>query len=145
MARVALYGSGGSPYHHAAAFAAGGAAFDFVFAADIAAGALAAYDGFVMPGGGYLAMQGQLEPLGPAGCRAIREYVEGGGMYVGSCAGSYSPADVPASFLAACPMQAELRLLDCRIWNGWDSPLATGLQSPGIGTLRAANASPGTR
>jgi glutamine amidotransferase-like uncharacterized protein len=97
MARVALYGSGGSPYHHAAAFAAGGAEFDFVFPADIEAGALAAYDAFVMPGGGYLAMQGQLEPLGGAGCRAIRQYVADGGMYLGSCAGSYCAASVPAS------------------------------------------------
>jgi hypothetical protein len=142
MARVALYGAGGSPYHHAAAFAAGGAAFDFVFPADIEAGALAAYDAFVMPGGGYLAMQGQLEPLGSSGCRAIRQYVADGGLYIGSCAGSYSPASVPASFLRACPMQADLRLLDCQIWNGWDSPLAAGLQSPGIGTLRASNAAP---
>lgn len=142
MPRVALYGSGGSPYHHAAAFAAGGAEFDFVFAGDIEAGALAAYDAFVMPGGGYFAMQGQLEPLGSTGCREIRRYVERGGMYMGSCAGSYSAARVPASFLRTCPMQADLRLLDCEIWNGSDSPLAPGLQSPGIGTLRAVNASP---
>jgi hypothetical protein len=142
MTRVALYGGGGSPYHHAAAFGAGGAAFDFVFPADIEAGALAAYDAFVMPGGGYLAMQGQLQPLGSSGCRAIRQYVAGGGLYIGSCAGSYSPAKVPASFLRTCPMQADLRLLDCQIWNGWDSPLAAGLQSPGIGTLQARNAAP---
>lgn len=142
MARVALYGAGGAPYHHAAVFASARASVDFVFPADIAAGALAAYDVFVMPGGGYFAMQGQLEPLGAAGCRAIREYVESGGMYVGSCAGSYSAAHVPASFLRTCPVQAELRLLDCEIWNGWDSPLASGLQSPGIGALRATNAVP---
>jgi len=142
MARVALYGAGGAPFHHAAVFASAGASVDFVFPADIAAGALAAYDVFVMPGGGYFAMQGQLEPLGAAGCRAIREYVETGGMYVGSCAGSYSAVHVPASFLRTCPVQAELRLLDWQIWNGWDSPLASGLQSPGIGTLRATNAVP---
>src|SRR2546430_5400470 len=84
MARIALYGSGGSPYHHAAILARAGHGIGFVFPQDIEAGALDGFDAFVMPGGGYLAMAGQLAPLGAAGCRAIREYVESGGMYIGS-------------------------------------------------------------
>ena len=55
-----------------------------------------------MPGGGYLGMAGQLAPLGAAGCRAIREYVESGGMYIGSCAGAYDAATVSARFQAEC-------------------------------------------
>lgn len=143
MQRVALYSSGGSPYHHAAIFARAGSEVGFVFPADIEQGALDAYDAFVMPGGGYLAMKGQLDPLGNSGCRAIRDYVEQGGMYIGSCAGSYCAATVPASFLRMCPGQADLCLLDAQIWNGADSPSFVGIQSPGIGTIRAENASPG--
>jgi hypothetical protein len=141
MARVALYGSGGAPYHHAAILAQAGHRVSFVFPPDIEDGALAAFDAFVMPGGGYRAMQGQLEPLGAAGCRAIREFVEGGGMYVGSCAGSYDAATVPARFLEICPVQAELRLLDARVWNEGDSRFGV-LASPGIGELIAGNAAP---
>jgi Biotin-protein ligase, N terminal len=141
MARVALYGSGGAPYHHAAILAQAGHRVSFVFPQDIEDGALAAFDAFVMPGGGYRAMQGQLEPLGTSGCRAIREFVEGGGMYVGSCAGSYDAATVPARFLEVCPVQAELRLLDARVWNEGDSPFGV-LASPGIGELIAGNSAP---
>jgi hypothetical protein len=141
MARVALYGSGGSPYHHAAILAEAGHRVSFVFPPDIRDGALDGFDAFVMPGGGYRAMQGQLEPLGADGCRAIRGYVEGGGMYIGSCAGSYDAATVPARFLEICPVQSELRLLDARVWNDGDSRFGV-LQSPGIGELIAGNAAP---
>lgn len=142
MARIALYGGGGSPYNHAAILAQAGHSTAFVFGADILAGALDGFDAFVMPGGAYRAMAGQLEPLGAAGCRAIREYVEAGGMYIGSCAGSYDAATVPARFLATCPEQAELCLLDARVWNDGDSLFGV-LQSPGIGQLVARNAAPG--
>jgi hypothetical protein len=141
MARIALYGGGGAPYHHAAILARAGHRVSFVFPSDIAAGALDAFDAFVMPGGGYLAMQGQLDPLGPDGCRAIREYVEAGGMYIGSCAGAYDAATVSDQFVAACPAQAQLRLLDSRVWN--DSDETGELMSPGIGELIAENAAPG--
>ncbi len=142
MARIAYYGSGGAPYHHAAILTGAGHEASFVFPADIAAGALESFDAFVMPGGGYRAMQGQLEPLGRNGCRAIREYVAAGGMYIGSCAGSYDAATVPASFRELCPEQDELRLVDARVWNDGDG-MSGVLQSPGIGVLVAANADPG--
>ncbi len=141
MARVALYGGGGSPYNHAAILARAGHETAFVFAADILSGALDGFDAFVMPGGAYRAMAGQLEPLGVAGCRAIRQYVEAGGMYIGSCAGSYDAATVPARFLAVCPEQAELCLLDARVWNDGDSIFGV-IQSPGIGQLTVRNAAP---
>jgi len=140
-ARVALYGGGGAPYHHAALFARAGHRIDFVFPVDIAGGCLRAYDAFVMPGGGYRAMSGQIDPLGHEGARAIREYVHAGGMYIGSCAGSYDAATVPASFVAACPAQADLCLLSARIWNETGTSWV-GLQSPGVGVLRARNVAP---
>jgi Biotin-protein ligase, N terminal len=104
-----------------------------VFPQDIEAGALDGFDAFVMPGGGYLGMAGQLAPLGAAGCRAIREYVESGGMYIGSCAGAYDAATVSGRFQAAWPAQAELRLLDDKVWN--DAEDDDDLRSPGIGEL----------
>ena len=132
MARIALYGSGGSPYHHAAILARAGHSIGFVFPQDIEAGALNGFDAFVMPGGGYLAMAGQLAPLGVTGCRTIREYVESGGMYIGSCAGAYDAATVSDRFQAACPAQTELRLLNDRVWNDAEDD---DLMSPGIGEI----------
>lgn len=140
QARIAIYGGGGAPYHHAAILARAGHRVDFVFPIDILDGALRGFDAFIVPGGGYRAMRGQIDPLGRAGARAIREYVESGGMYIGSCAGSYDAARAPASFLSVCPAQEELCLLDAEIWNAGDAWL--GLQSPGVGVLRARTALP---
>jgi hypothetical protein len=141
MSRVAIYGGGGSPYNHAAILAEAGHDVRFVFPVDVKAGALESFDAFVMPGGAYLAMQGQLDPLGIEGCRAIREYVEAGGMYIGSCAGSYDAATVPPSFLEICPAQGELCLLESEVWNVGDSRFGV-LESPGIGELIAENVDP---
>jgi hypothetical protein len=141
MARIAYYGSGGAPYHHAAILAAAGHETAFVFPRDILAGKLDSFDAFVMPGGGYRAMQGQLDPLGRDGCRAIRDYVAHGGMYVGSCAGSYDAATVPQPFRDMCPAQEDLCLLDATVWNAGDGLFGV-LRSPGIGVLIAQNADP---
>jgi hypothetical protein len=141
MARVALYGGGGSPYHHAAALAAAGHELAFVFPDEIRAGVLDAFDVLVVPGGGRRAMIGQLEPLGSEGARAITAFVESGGMYMSSCAGSYCAADVGPGFRAACPVKDDLDLLDARVWNEAGAH-AFGLRSPGIGVLRLRNVAP---
>lgn len=138
-ARIALYGGGGAPHHHAAVLARAGHRIDFVYPVDILDGALIGFDAFVMPGGGYRAMQGQIDPLGMAGARAIAEYVGGGGMYIGSCAGSYDAAVVAESFVKACPAQRAMQLLDARVWNEADTEWL-GLQSPGVGVIRARTA-----
>ena len=135
MARIALYGAGGAPFNHAAVFARAGHDIDFVFPQDIVGGALAAFDAFVMPGGGYRAMLGQIEPLGSEGARSVRSYVEGGGMYVGCCAGSYDAATVADSFAALCPAQPEMCLSGATVWN--DGGEEWGLRSPGIGVIQA--------
>ena len=140
MARIALYGAGGAPFNHAAVFARAGHDIDFVFPQDIAGGALAGFDAFVMPGGGYRAMFGQIEPLGPDGARSVRTYVEDGGLYIGCCAGSYDAATVADSFVALCPAQPEMCLSGATVWN--DDGEEWGLRSPGIGVLRAENAAP---
>jgi hypothetical protein len=136
MSRIALYAGGGAPYNHAAILARAGHEIEFVYAADIVAGALDGVDVFVMPGGGYRAMAGQLVPLGAEGCRRIADWVRAGGMYLGSCAGSYDAAITPPAFLDACPMQSELRLVSARVWNDGASTLGV-IQSPGIGELVA--------
>ncbi len=133
--RIALYGAGGAPYNHAAVFARAGYEVDFVFPQDVLNGVLAGFDAFVMPGGGYRAMIGQIEPLGREGARALREYVEAGGMYIGCCAGSYDAATVAKSFLDLCPAQEEMCLSGATVWN--DGGEEWGLRSPGIGVLRA--------
>ncbi len=51
---------------------------------DIGEGALKSYDVLIVPGGNA---ERQAEQLGKAGRRAIREFVEEGGGYVGVCAG----------------------------------------------------------
>jgi glutamine amidotransferase-like uncharacterized protein len=139
-ARIAVYGAGGAPFNHIAVFARAGHHVDAVFPADIARGALAGFDAFVMPGGGYRAMFGQIEPLGADGARAVREFVEAGGMYIGCCAGSYDAAKVSESFLALCPAQGEMCLLDATVFN--EGGEEWGLRSPGIGVLRARTAAP---
>lgn len=139
--RVAVYASGGAPYHHAALIAQWGGTPEPVSAAQIQAGDLAAYDVLVMPGGGLLGMGGLLAPLGVRGGEAIRDWVAGGGLYIGSCAGAYLPATVPDSFAAQHPAITPLHLLDVPLANGADAGLG-GLDSPGVGVLRAAVSAP---
>ena len=138
---VGIYGGGGAPFNQAAILAACGFALRFLSDSEIRAGALDEVDVLVMPGGGFRAMHGQIEPLGEAGCRAIADWVSRGGTYIGSCAGSYACALTPESFLQSCPAQRYLQLINTRVWN--DSPLDFGsLQSPGIGVVTVRNTTP---
>ena len=139
--RVAVYASAGAPYHHAALVAQWGGLPEPLSAAQIQAGGLKDYDVLVMPGGGLLGMAGLLAPLGITGSQAIREWVAAGGMYIGSCAGAYLPATVPASFAAQHPAIGPLHLLDVPLANGADAGLG-GLDSPGVGVLQAVVAAP---
>lgn len=133
--RVAVYGGGGAPYNHASAYGELGFDVDFVFPEDILAGALAGYDMLAVPGGGGRAMMGQLAPLGDEGCRAIADFVREGGLYLGCCAGAYDASLVAPSFLDVCPQQQHMRMINAAVWNRGDEWL--GLQSPGVGVLRA--------
>lgn len=133
--RIAVYGGGGAPYNHGAAYGELGFLVDFIFPADILAGALADYDVLAVPGGGSRAMIGQLDPLGDAGCRAIADFVREGGMYLGCCAGAFDASLVDAGFLQICPQQQHLQMINAAVWNSGDEWL--GLQSPGVGVLRA--------
>lgn len=138
---VGLYGGGGAPFNQAAILAACGFALRFLSDTEIRAGALDEVDALVVPGGGFRAMHGQIEPLGEEGCRAIASWVRRGGSYISSCAGSYSCALTPESFVLSCPAQRHLQLINARVWN--DAPLDFGgLQSPGIGVVTVRNELP---
>ncbi len=138
---VGLYGGGGAPFNHAAVLAACGFSLRFVSDADILGGALNTVDALVVPGGGFRAMHGQIEPLGEDGTRAIAKFVRQGGMYVGSCAGAYDCAVTSEVFIQSCPAQRSLQLINARVWNGEDGELG-GLQSPGVGVLRVRTTRP---
>ena len=138
--RIGVYGSGGAPYNHAAAFTAMGFLTEFLFAQDIIAGALADFDMLAVPGGGAKAMFGQLDPLGEVGCAAIRTFVEAGGMYLGSCAGAFDASLVDEGFVAACPQQKRLQMINAAVWNS--GTIWMGLQSPGVGVLHATVEAP---
>lgn len=142
LVRVGLYGGGGAPFNHAGILASCGFPVVFLSDADVRAGKLDRVDLFVMPGGGERAMFGQIEPLGEAGCRAIAEWVRGGGMYIGCCAGSYDCIVNTAEFLAACPAQGCLQLLNAGPWSGEKAVGFLGLQSPGVGVVRVHNERP---
>lgn len=140
--QVALFASGGSPYHHRYVLAQAGIRADFLDAEQIRVGALAAYQALIVPGGGDHAMAGQLRPLGEEGCRAVASFVEGGGLYIGCCAGAVIACAAPRSLVDACPEQRALRLLDVPAWNQ-DAREPDGLRSPGIGAYVARVLAPG--
>lgn len=138
--RIGLYGGGGAPFNHAHVFAALGFESDFINDAEIRQGILREFDIILFPGGGFQAMMGQLNPLGSEGARAIAAFVRQGGMYMGSCAGSFNAACVADAFLKVCPSQEALRLINARVWNDGDQWV--GLASPGVGLLEAENTDP---
>ena len=132
--RVGIYGSGGAPFHHAALVALWGGEPLPVRAEDIREGMLEHLDVLVFPGGGMTAMSGMLTPLGVDGARAVRAWVAEGGMYLGSCAGSFLPAAVGESYWQAHEEARQLHMVSATLANGSDSAFE-GLTSPGVGTL----------
>ena len=139
--RIALYGGGGAPFNHARIFAELGFHSEFISPQEVRAGMLDEYDLFGVPGGGGLAMIGQLTPLGEDGCRRIKDWVQRGGMYIGSCAGSFDAAIVAESFLEVCPQQRQMQLVNALIWNRGDTEWI-GLESPGVGVIKSRNLQP---
>jgi hypothetical protein len=138
---VALYGGGGSPFNHASVLGSSGFRLRFLSDAEIRAGALEWVDVLIMPGGGFRAMQGQLDPLGHEGTRAIAAWVRRGGMYIGSCAGAFDCAIASESFTRTCSPKADLQLVNARVWNEGSGELE-GLHSPGVGAVVVKNVHP---
>lgn len=132
--RVAVYASGGAPSHHLALIAAWGGQPSVIHAEEIAAGGLEAFDAVVFPGGGLLAMAGQLQPLGPDGVARLRSWVEAGGTYIGSCAGSCHPLRMSQPYQEALPISQGLQMCNLTPLNA--AAGEWGLDSPGTGRLR---------
>lgn len=139
--RIALYGGGGAPFNHARIFTELGFQAAFISPQEIIAGELDDFDLLAVPGGGGLAMMGQLGPLGDGGCRLIKAWVQRGGMYIGSCAGAFDAAIAADSFLEACPQQRQMQMVNALIWNRGDTEWI-GLESPGIGVIKSRNLKP---
>ncbi len=139
--QVSVYGSGGSPYHYLALAALWGADVKPVRAEDFSSGCLDTLDVIIFPGGGFKAMGGMLEPLGVEGARCIRHWVASGGMYIGSCAGSFLPAYVGETYWQAHEEARQLHMVKARLANSSDS-IFEGLSSPGVGTLSAKITNP---
>jgi glutamine amidotransferase-like uncharacterized protein len=74
-----------------------------ISAAEIRSGALAQFDVLIQPGGSG---SGQAKALGDEGCQRVKKFVDGGGGYVGICAGSY---------LASAQYPWSLGLLNARV------------------------------
>jgi hypothetical protein len=142
VTRVGLYGGGGAPYNQAAILATCGFPVRFISDAEVRAGRLAEVDVFLMPGGGFRAMHGQIEPLGEEGCRAIAEFVRAGGMYIGCCAGSYDCIVNSEAFLRSCPAQGQLQLINAGPWRSDGAVEFLDLQSPGVGVVTVRNERP---
>lgn len=139
---VAVFGGAGSPYNHASALAALGVVWFYVTGADIANGALQRADILLVPGGGWRHGSGQLADLGEAGTQATRQFVDEGGGYLSSCAGSLISMRLPDEAIGYYPStKAEFTLLEIQNWE----PLreAEGChRSPGIGRVVARVPSP---
>lgn len=106
--RVAIYddagGSGNGPANLEKCLKqAGGFSTQRVKAEDIRQGALDRFDVLIQPGGSG---SKQAETLGETGRAAIRKFVEGGGGYLGICAGAY---------LASADYKWSLGILDAKV------------------------------
>ncbi len=134
--RVAVYASGGAPPHHLALLALWGGKPEVIYADEIIDGKLSQYDAVIFPGGGRAAMAGQLEPLGAVGLSALRHWVEAGGSYLGSCAGSCHPLRMSGAYNEAYPDASQFQICDVTPLNA--AAGAWGLDSPGTGRLRVA-------
>ncbi len=132
--RVAVYGSGGAPSHHLALLALWGGTPEVIYAGEIVSGKLSEYDAVIFPGGGLAAMAGQLEPLGAKGMTALRCWVEAGGSYLGSCAGSCHPLRMSDAYNDAYPDAAAFQVCDVTPLNA--AAGVWGLDSPGTGRIR---------
>lgn len=134
--RVAVFGGAGSPYNHASALAALGVAWCYVTGVEIAAGALDDVDLLLVPGGGWRHGNGQLQDLGAEGTAAVSRFVEAGGGYLSSCAGSLIAMRLPEAALAVShPTKRDFTLIEVENWARLRQAEG-GHRSPGIGRVR---------
>jgi hypothetical protein len=108
----------------------------YVTGADIAAGALDQADVLLVPGGGWRHGNGQLQDLDAVGTAAVVRFIEAGGGYLSSCAGSMiAMRHQPEALLAHHPTKAEFTLLPVDNWERLRNS-ENGHRSPGIGVVK---------
>ncbi|MES4792962.1 MAG: hypothetical protein C4321_08215, partial [Chloroflexota bacterium] len=62
--------------------------------------------------GGLRAMAGQLDPLGEVELPRLRAWVEVGGTYIGTCAGSCHPLRMSDPYREALPLAARFQMCE---------------------------------
>lgn len=133
---IALFGSAGAPYHQLDVFASAGFDVAPIGSAAVRSGALEQVDVFVMPGGGWEFMDGQLRRLGVDGAKMVRSFVESGGCYLSSCAGTHSILQQPAGIVPDWhPAYGEMPKLSAESWLKGERS-SHYVRSPGIGVIR---------
>lgn len=139
---VAVFGGAGSPYNHAAVLAELGIPWFYATGPDIVQGMLRYANVLAVPGGGWRHGNGQLTDLGEDGTKAVLRFVEEGGGYLASCAGSLIAMRIPDESLRTWhPTKLAFTLLNVENWE----PLRDGEgghKSPGIGRVATRLASP---
>jgi hypothetical protein len=134
---VAIFGGAGSPYNHAAVIATLGLPWFYAHGGDIADGILRHADLLVVPGGGWRFGNGLLGDLGEAGVAAMLEFVEAGGGYLSSCAGTMIAMRMPEASLERWHgTKDRFTLLEVENWDPLRSAEG-GHRSPGIGRVIA--------
>ena len=111
----------------------------FLLGSDVAAGALADIDLFVVPGGWSLT---QMKSLGAVGCSNLVNWVRGGGAYYGTCAGAYlvGQSNATRTYIGltpyrpqACPYRGNSTDVKCAFTD--DGRKALGLSAKEFTTL----------
>ena len=111
----------------------------FLLGSDVASGALADVDLFVVPGGWS---QTQMKSLGPVGCSNLVNWVRGGGAYYGTCAGAYlvGQSNAERTYIGltpyrpqVCPYRGNSKDVQCALTD--DGRKALGLSEKKFTTL----------
>ena len=111
----------------------------FLLGSDVAAGALADVDLFVVPGGWS---QTQMKSLGAVGCSNLVNWVRGGGAYYGTCAGAYlvGQSNAERTYIGlmpyrpqVCPYRGNSKDVQCALTD--DGRKALGLSEKKFTTL----------
>jgi hypothetical protein len=135
---IALFAGAGSPYNHLDVFSQAGLDAWPMASETIRQGGLAAVDVLVMPGGGWEFMAGQLSRLGIEGARRVNAFVEAGGCYLASCAGTHCVLRIdPEVAHDWHPAQLDMPKLEAESWLRGERH-EHHVRSPGIGVIKAS-------
>ena len=92
---------------------------------DVRAGCLSAFDAVVFPGGSG---SGQARAIGPEGRKNVQSFIDGGGGYIGICAGAYLALDNYEWSLRLLPLDSYDRIH----WRRGNATLGIELEDAGV-------------